>query len=105
MAFDRSKHKSCSIIDCTNDHRSVFLLPSSNPQKDQWLNFIYSGNAPTQQHTKYLYVCAKHFTNDCFHNMGQFRAGHAKRLKLKSGSVPTVFDSPTNLGQVSQLII
>ncbi|XP_039550333.1 uncharacterized protein LOC120495031 isoform X2 [Pimephales promelas] len=101
MAFDRSKHKSCSIIDCTNDHRSVFLLPSSNPQKDQWLNFIYSGNAPTQQHTKYLYVCAKHFTNDCFHNMGQFRAGHAKRLKLKSGSVPTVFDSPTNLGQAS----
>ncbi|XP_051956388.1 piggyBac transposable element-derived protein 4-like isoform X2 [Xyrauchen texanus] len=100
MACDRSKHKSCSIIECTNDHRSLFLLPSSNPQKDQWINFIYSGNAPTQ-HTKFLYVCAKHFTDDCFHNMGQFRAGHAKRLKLKSGSVPTLFGSPTNLGQIS----
>ncbi len=50
-----------------------------------------------------LYVCAKHFTDDCFLNLGQYRDGLAERLKIKSGSVPTLLGSATNLGQVSQL--
>ncbi len=57
---------------------------------------------PTQL-PKMLYVCAKHFTDDCFLNLGQYRDGLAERLKIKSGSVPTLLGSATNLGQVSQL--
>ncbi|KAF4114136.1 uncharacterized protein LOC131539617 [Onychostoma macrolepis] len=100
MACKRAKHGSCSVFGCTNEHRSIFLVPSSELRKKQWVNCIYSGNAPTQL-PKVLYVCAKHFTDDRFLNLGQYRAGLAERLKIKSGSVPTLLGSATNLGQAS----
>ena len=52
-----------------------------------------------------LYVCGKHFTDDCFLNLGQYRAGFAERLKIKSQAVPTLLGSATNLRQVSQLTL
>ncbi len=104
MACKRAKHGSCSVFGCANEHRSIFLVPSSEPMKNLWVNFIFSGNAPTRL-PKVLYVCAKHFTDDCFLNLGQYRAGLAEHLKIKSGSVPTLLGSATNLGQVTQLTL
>ncbi len=104
MTCKRAKHGSCSVFGCTNEHQSIFLVPSYEPIKKQWVNFMFSGNAPTQL-PKVLYVCAKHFTDDCFHNLGQYRAGLAEHLKIKSGSVPTLLGSATNLGKVSQLTL
>ncbi|XP_078123330.1 uncharacterized protein LOC144528551 isoform X1 [Sander vitreus] len=100
MVRKRAKHNSCSVFGCTDEHKSLFLVPSPEPLKNQWVNFILSGNAPTQL-PKVLYVCAKHFTDDCFLNLGQYRAGLAERLKIKSGSVPTLLGSATNFGQAS----
>ncbi|XP_067237056.1 uncharacterized protein [Chanodichthys erythropterus] len=100
MACKRAKHGSCSVFGCTNEHRSLFLVPSSEPIKKQWVNFIFQKNSPTQL-PKVLYVCAKHFTDDCFLNLGQYSAGLAERLKIKSGSVPTLLGSATNLRQGS----
>ncbi len=70
--------------------------------KKRWDNFIFSGNAATQL-PKVLYVSTKHFTDDRFLNLGQYRAGLAECLKINSGSVPT--RSATNIGQVSQLTL
>ena len=94
MACERANHSSCSVFGCTNEHKSLFPLPSSAPLKNQWVDFIFSINAS---------VCAKHFTDDCFLNLGKYRAG-LEPLEIKSGSVPSLLGSATDLGQVSQLI-
>ncbi|CAL8300853.1 unnamed protein product [Gadus morhua 'NCC'] len=39
------------------------------------------------------------FTDDCFLNLVQYKAGLAERLEMESGSVPTLLGSATNLGQ------
>ncbi|XP_056444944.1 zinc finger protein 813-like isoform X3 [Gadus chalcogrammus] len=92
MARKRAKHSSCLVFGCTNEHKSLYFVPSSEPLKNQWVNFIVSGNVP---------VCAKHFTDDCFLNLGQYRAGLDQRLRIKSGSVPTLHGSATNLEKAS----
>ena len=43
------------------------------------------------------------FTDDCFLNLVQYKAGLAERLEMESGSVPTLLGSATNLEQVSEL--
>ncbi len=73
MACKRAKHGSCSVFGCTNEHQSIFVVPSSEPMKKLWVHFIFSGNAPT--------TLPKHFTDDSFLNLGQYKAGLAERLK------------------------
>ena len=94
--FSVSSRRSSSVAQClvVNYHKSVFLLPSSKPLKKQWVDFIFSRNAQ---------VCAKHFTDDCFLNLVQYKAGLAERLKMESGLVPTLLGSDSNLGRVNPL--
>ncbi|XP_029946095.1 uncharacterized protein LOC115387508 isoform X2 [Salarias fasciatus] len=100
MAKEHAKPGSCSVVGCTSQHRSLFLPPLSEGLRAQWINFIFEGDAPASTPKK-LYVCAHHFTPDCFHNEGQFTSGFAKMLKLKHGSLPTVRDQAANGEAVS----
>ncbi|XP_030274805.1 uncharacterized protein LOC115582760 isoform X2 [Sparus aurata] len=61
------------------------------------MDFIFNGNVPKAV-PKVLYVCARHYTSDCFLNEGQYKAGFANSLRIKNGSVPTVRDPTTNVG-------
>lgn len=83
------RSRRCYVIGCRNEHKSIHLLPASVPLKKQWVNFIFKGNAP-KNIGKYVYVCANHFTSDCFVNEGQYKAGFALKLLIKDGSIPTV---------------
>jgi len=97
--MSRKKHK-CSVAGCNTVHSSVYSLPTSEPLKKQWMDFINEGNAPLTL-PKYVYVCSNHFESDCFLNEGQFKAGLASKLILKSGSFPTVRDPTTPPEEVS----
>ncbi|XP_056607720.1 uncharacterized protein LOC130425527 isoform X2 [Triplophysa dalaica] len=90
------KQLRCSVVGCKNEHRSLHLLPTSEPQKTQWVRFIFEGNEPLNL-PKFVYVCANHFTPDCFLNAGQYGMGFAKKLILKSGSVPAVRHQASSL--------
>ncbi|XP_057201463.1 uncharacterized protein LOC130561273 isoform X2 [Triplophysa rosa] len=83
------KQLRCGVVGCKNEHKSLHLLPTSEPLRTQWIRFIFEGNA-TLNLPKFVYVCANHFTPDCFFNAGQYSMGFAKKLILKSGSVPAV---------------
>ncbi len=96
----RLHHGKCTVPGCDNEEKSLFSLPSSEPLKTEWLNFIYSGDVPPQI-PKNVNVCGKHFKDECFHNLGQYRAGFAQNLKLKSGSTPSRA-GPSATEQVSQ---
>ncbi len=93
----RAKHGSCSVFGCTNEHRSIFVVPSSEPMKKLWVHFIFSGNAPT--------TLPKHFTDDSFLNLGQYKAGLAECLKQSLDQYQLSLAHATNLGQVSQLTL
>ena len=94
----------CSVFGCESKKRSTFVAPSSESLRNQWVYFVFAGNAPTRL-PKCVFVCAKHFTDDCFINLGQYKAGFAELLKMKPGSVPTLLASATNRGQVSKLTL
>uniref|UniRef100_A0A8C2C636 THAP-type domain-containing protein n=1 Tax=Cyprinus carpio TaxID=7962 RepID=A0A8C2C636_CYPCA len=67
----------------------LFSLPKDEAAKNQWLRFIFS--TVPQQYNPNLGLCSRHFTDDCFSNLGEFKARFTKRLLLKDGSVPSLF--------------
>ncbi|TDH00595.1 hypothetical protein EPR50_G00190160 [Perca flavescens] len=77
----------------------LFGLPKEEEKKNQWLEFIY-GTRPDQYNLN-IFLCFRHFTKDSYVNWAQFNSGFSKRLLLKDGSVPTLFDQPG--ASVSQL--
>ncbi|XP_060939586.1 zinc finger and SCAN domain-containing protein 12-like [Limanda limanda] len=79
----------CSVVDCTNPHKGLHTTPAAEDIRSRWIEFIYDGNVPAEV-GKYLLVCSNHFPSDCFRNLGQYNAGHAERLILNGGSVPSI---------------
>lgn len=96
----RAKHASCSVVGCKDEHMSLFQPPAPEDLWIQWITFIFDGDIPKTA-PKMLYVCANHFTEDCFLNAGQYRAGFARTLKIDKRSVPTIRTQSAALEAVS----
>ena len=94
MLSFRGRHANYSVVGCINQHKCLFSVPATEQQKRQWLHFIFNDNMPAVVRVS-LYVCANHFTSDCFSNEGQYKAGFASTLTLVKGSVPTIPDPAT----------
>ena len=73
MSSLRARHANCSVVGCINQHKCLYSVPATEEQKRQWLRFIFNDNAPAILPVS-LYVCANHFTSDCFSNEGQYKA-------------------------------
>ncbi|XP_041843781.1 uncharacterized protein LOC121641608 [Melanotaenia boesemani] len=86
LPVDKSK---CTVVGCINAHNSLHRPPASEPLRSAWLNFIFHGNVPTSV-GKVLFVCSKHFKDECFSNLRQYQDGFAERLRLNEGSVPSL---------------
>nr|XP_055038830.1 uncharacterized protein LOC129426493 isoform X3 [Misgurnus anguillicaudatus] len=101
MTSKRGKHNICSVFGCPQEPKHLFSVPLCEDVRSQWINFILSVNT-MRKIPKVVFVCEKHFTDDSFINLGQYKAGLADRLRLKPDAVPTLFSSAyvTNLGEI-----
>jgi len=73
IRWSRMASKWCSVLGFNNKHSSHFDVPKSEPLKTQWLSFVFKGNIPRDQ-CQCFYICANHFSPDCFINEGQYKA-------------------------------
>ena len=83
-----------SKLFCCWLYKCLYSVPATEQQKRQWLCLIFNDNMPAAVRVSF-YVCANHFTLDCFSNEGQYKAGFASTLTLLKGSVPTMPDPAT----------
>ncbi|XDV42435.1 hypothetical protein PO909_011101 [Leuciscus waleckii] len=106
MAKVRAKHANCSVVGCTDEHRTLFRVPASEKTREQWVRFIFSGNPP-ETASKNLLVCANHFKPECFRNLGQYKAGFASKLFVNEGAIPTERGKAADEGNmaVSQMAV
>ncbi|XP_067310591.1 uncharacterized protein [Pseudorasbora parva] len=88
MAKVRAKHANCSVVGCTDEHKTLFRVPASEETREQWIYFIFKGTPP-ETVNKNLLVCGNHFKPESFRNLGQYKAGFASKLFLNEGAIPT----------------
>lgn len=84
--------RSCFM--CGGKTTSMFHLPKDEDLKKKWLEFIF-GSIPTS-YPKSLVVCAKHFQDSDFANLGAYNSGYASKLVMKPGSSPSVRSTTTS---------
>ena len=94
MLLLRARHAKCSVVGCKNQHKCPYSVPATEEQKRQWLCFFFYDNVLATVHVS-LFVCAYHFTSDCFSNESQYKVGFASTQTFVKGSVPTIQDPVT----------
>ncbi|RVE57661.1 hypothetical protein OJAV_G00218710 [Oryzias javanicus] len=80
-----SKWRKC-VFGCES-FRSLFGLPREEPTRQKWEEFIFGSARHSGQQ---LFVCDRHFREDCLANLGPYRNGLSGRLNLQAGAVPTI---------------
>ena len=79
---------------CINQHQCLYSVLAKEQQKRQWLCLIFKDSMPAKVNVS-LFVCANHFTSDCFSNEGQYKAGFASTLTLVKATAPPILDPAT----------
>ncbi|KAK7912855.1 hypothetical protein WMY93_013066 [Mugilogobius chulae] len=73
-----------------DDSNTLFNLPKEETTREAWLDFVY-GDPKQKHYTKNLFICDRHFEDDCLVNKAMFQSGLSNRLMLRPGSVPTIY--------------
>ncbi|XP_063072440.1 uncharacterized protein LOC134463131 [Engraulis encrasicolus] len=66
----------------------LYTVPKEEPQRSEWLRFIYQNAVPSS--FPQIYLCPRHFTDKSFSNLGLYAAGFSK-LTLTREAIPTLF--------------
>lgn len=78
--------KKC-VFGC-EDKVTLFNFPKEPSLLARWTQLVFPGQQ--RRSCANVFVCSRHFTDDCFTNKAQYEAGFAARLNLKAGALPTV---------------
>ncbi|KAM7393960.1 hypothetical protein PAMP_020793 [Pampus punctatissimus] len=66
---------------------NLFAFPKEENTSKLWIQFLFVGQ---QQPYTTVFLCSRHFTEDCFLNRAQYEAGFSARLVLRDGAVPSI---------------
>ncbi|XP_054744429.1 uncharacterized protein LOC129248841 [Anastrepha obliqua] len=98
----------CRVLNCKSTNFSTskcsfFSCPADDAVAGKWVEFCRQ----TKHFNLYTsVVCMKHFTDNDFQNLGQYKMGLATYLKLNRGAVPTIYncDEPAAESQALEKI-
>ncbi|XP_047455364.1 uncharacterized protein LOC125016739 isoform X3 [Mugil cephalus] len=76
------------LLGCPSTQTTLFSLPSDAGIRAAWLEFLHFDESGLSVRSR---VCARHFTQSCFSNYGQYSAGLAKEIILTDTAVPTLY--------------
>ncbi len=85
-----------AVFRCESES-TLFGLPKEDTTRNQWLSCIY--NAVPEQFNPNIRVCAAHFTEDCFLNLGEYVPAVHKGCFYKVGQFQLCKDSLALLTQ------
>ncbi|KAI1902673.1 hypothetical protein AGOR_G00018430 [Albula goreensis] len=90
----KAGHVSCAVDGCKAVQKSLHSLPKDGNLRNAWLEFIFNHKVPLHV-SPHLCVCSAHFSSDCMENQARYAAGFAKKLILRPGAIPTIWDPTT----------
>ncbi|XP_072298221.1 uncharacterized protein [Eucyclogobius newberryi] len=67
----------------------MFKFPNDEATRRKWSEFVFGEISPRN-----AFVCARHFTDNCFMNKELYESGRITRLSLRHDAVPTIKDVP-----------
>jgi hypothetical protein len=89
----------CVAFGCTNTYKDVpgvFKFPSDPVLRKQWIDQVKRTRDKWRGPSAHSVLCSKHFTSDSFDDNLSGEFGINKRISLKPGAVPSIFQRPQN---------
>ncbi|XP_056591125.1 uncharacterized protein LOC130410458 isoform X2 [Triplophysa dalaica] len=80
------------VFGCSNA-RTLFCFPTVNWLRRKWLEFVHFEETVVHVNMR---LCDRHFSEDCFTNLGMFGAGIVKYLTLSETATPTLYTVGTS---------
>lgn len=77
----RAKHRNCSVVGCTNQHKSQHRSPAWEDRKAEWIKLFLMATSLLQ--LAKTCTCANYFVSDCFANLQRRTGQNCKQSKCK----------------------
>lgn len=75
------------VFGCSSP-RTLFAFPTDPWLRKRWLEFAHLEDSGIRSSFR---ICDRHFSDDCFNNLGLFNAGMTCYLRLIENAVPSLY--------------